>query len=103
MRTCSVGFLPPSFAVCLVLLVGAMLFSRTFVNLRAVDLGFNPEHVLSIDTRVPLYQTLTPNRWHVLASQMTEALERLRSLPGVLAVAAASDLPVSGRLTTTEV
>lgn len=95
--------LSAEFAVCLVLLVGAMLFARTFVNLRAVDLGFNPEHVISIETRVPLYQTLTPNRWQLLASQATEALERVRAVPGVLAAAAASDLPLSGNLTTTEV
>jgi putative ABC transport system permease protein len=91
------------FAVCLVLLVGAMLFARTFVNLRAVDLGFDPEHVLSIDTRVPIYQTLAPNRWQVLASETTEALAHVRAVPGVLAAAAASDLPLAGHITTTDV
>jgi putative ABC transport system permease protein len=40
-------------AVCLVLLVGAMLFAQTFLRLRAVDLGFDPEHVLSVEARVP--------------------------------------------------
>lgn len=91
------------FAVCLVLLVGAMLFARTFVNLRAVDLGFDPEHVIGIETRVPIYQTLAPNRWQLLASQTTEALERVRAVPGVTAASAASDLPLSGNLTTTDV
>lgn len=91
------------FAVCLVLLVGAMLFAHTFVNLRAVDLGFDPEHVISIETRVPIYQTLAPNRWQLLASQTTEALDRVRAVPGVLAASAASDLPLSGNLTTTDV
>ncbi len=91
------------FAVCLVLLVGAMLFGRTFVNLRAVDLGFDPEHVISIETRVPIYQTLAPNRWQLLASQTTEALHRVRAVPGVIAASAASDLPLSGNLTTTDV
>lgn len=95
--------LASEFAVCLVLLVGAMLFARTFVNLRAVDLGFNPEHVISIETRVPLYQTLAPNRWQLLASQTTAALERVRAVPGVLAASAASGLPLSGNLTTTAV
>ncbi len=91
------------FAVCLVLLVGAMLFARTFVNLRAVDLGFDPEHVISIETRVPIYQTISPNRWQLLASQTTEALDRVRGVPGVIAASAASDLPLSGNLTTTDV
>lgn len=90
-------------AVCLVLLVAAMLFARTFVNLRAVDLGFEPAHVISIDTRVPIYQTLAPNRWQLLATTTSEALDRVRNLPGVIAASATSDLPLSGNLTTTDV
>ncbi len=90
-------------AVCLVLLVGAMLFAQTFVRLRAVDLGFNPEHVISVETRVPIYRTLAPNRWQLLASQASEALERVRRLPGVLGAAATSDLPLAGNLMMTDV
>ena len=45
-------------AVCLVLVVGAMLFAQTFVRLQAIDLGFDPEHVISVETRVPIYRTL---------------------------------------------
>jgi predicted permease len=90
-------------AVSLVLLVGAMLFAQTFVRLNAVDLGFDPEHVISIETRVPIYRTLAPNRWQLLASDTSEALQRLRSVPGVQAVAAARDLPLDGNLLTTEI
>lgn len=90
-------------AVCLVLLVGATLFAQTFVRLRAVDLGFDPEHVISVETRVPIYRTLAPNRWQLLASQTSEALERVRAVPGVLAAAATSDLPLAGNLTATDV
>ncbi len=90
-------------AVCLTLLVGAMLFAQTFVRLRAVDLGFDPEHVISVETRVPIYRILAPNRWQLLASDTGQALERMRSLPGVVAAAAASDLPLAGNLMTTEI
>ncbi|MCW5556498.1 MAG: ABC transporter permease [Verrucomicrobiae bacterium] len=90
-------------AVCLVLLVGAMLFAQTFVRLRTVDLGFNPEQVISVDARIPIYRTLAPNRWQLLASDTEQALERVRSLPGVLAAAAASDPPLAGNLMTTEI
>lgn len=90
-------------AVCLVLLVGATLFARTFVNLRAVDLGFDPAHVISVETRIPLYQSLAPNRWQLLAAQTTEVLDRVRAVRGVIAAAAASDLPLAGNLTSTEV
>jgi len=90
-------------AMCLVLLVGAMLFAQTFLRLRAVDLGFNPERVISIETRVPIYRTLAPNRWQLLASQTSEALARVRAVPGVLAAAATSDLPLAGNMMTTEI
>lgn len=90
-------------AVCLVLLVGAMLFAQTFARLRAVDLGFDPEHVISVETRVPIYRTLAPNRWQLLASDTRQALERMRAVPGVVAAAATSDLPLGGNLMTTEI
>jgi putative ABC transport system permease protein len=90
-------------AVCLVLLVGAMLFAQTFVRLRAVDLGFDPEHVISVETRVPIYRTLAPNRWQLLASDTRQALDRMRALPGLVAAAATSDLPLAGNLMTTEI
>jgi putative ABC transport system permease protein len=90
-------------AVCLVLLVGAMLFAQTFVRLRAVDLGFDPEHVISVETRVPIYRTLAPNRWQLLAWDTKQALERMRAVPGLVAAAATSDLPLAGNLMTTEI
>ncbi len=90
-------------AVCLVLLVGAMLFAQTFVRLRALDLGFDPEHVISVETRVPIYRTLAPNRWQLLASDTRQALERMRAVPGLVAAAATSDLPLAGNLMTTEI
>jgi putative ABC transport system permease protein len=90
-------------AMCLVLLVGAMLFIQTFVRLKTIDLGFDPEHVISIDARVPFYRTLARNRWQLLATDTSAVLHRLRSIPGVQAVSATSDVPLSGNLLTTEV
>jgi putative ABC transport system permease protein len=90
-------------AVCLVLLVGAVLFAQTFLRLRAVDLGFDPENVISVETRVPIYRTLAPNRWQLLASQTSEALARVRAVPGVLAASATSDLPLAGNVMSTEI
>jgi hypothetical protein len=76
---------------------------RTFVRLKAVDLGFDPEHVISIEARVPIYRTLAPDRWQLLASDTSAALQRLRSVPGVQAVSATRDLPLAGNLLTTEI
>ncbi len=90
-------------AVSLVLLVGAILFIQTFVRLKAIDLGFDPEHVISIEARVPIYRTSAPNRWQLLAADTSAVLRRLRSIPGVQAVSTTTDLPLSGNLMTTEV
>ena len=90
-------------AVSLVLLVGAILFIQTFVRLKAIDLGFDPAHVISIEARVPIYRTSAPNRWQLLAADTSAVLRRLRSIPGVQAVSTTTDLPLSGNLMTTEV
>ena len=90
-------------AICLVLLVGAMLLVQTFVRLKALNLGFNPEHVISIDTRVPIYRTRARDRWQRLASDTSAALQRLKSIPGVQAASVARDLPLAGNLLTTEI
>ena len=90
-------------ALCLVLLVGAMLLTQSFVRLKAIDLGFDPAHVISIDARFPLYRTLAPNRWQRIAADTTAILERIRAVPGVRDASATSDVPLSGNLLMTEV
>jgi putative ABC transport system permease protein len=89
-------------AACLVLVLGALLFTQTFVRLNDRDLGFDPAHVISIDARMPIYRSLDPNRWQRLASDTSAALERLRATPGVDHASATSDPPLSGNLLTTD-
>ncbi len=80
------------FAVSLVLLVAAGLLLRSFWELFKVQLGFNPEHVLSIQTWLPvpndpktdIYGTPTKE-----AALLREILRRNRTLPGVEEVAVA--------------
>jgi len=79
-------------AVALVLLVGSGLLIKTFWNLRSVDAGFNPDHLLTM--RVELPET----RYKEVAPQTrfrTQTLEGINSLPGVQA-AMVSELPLSG-------
>src|SRR3954468_11764217 len=45
-------------AIVVVLLTGALLLVRTFVNLRRVDLGFETEHVIEVETRWPVGRVL---------------------------------------------
>lgn len=85
-------------AVCLVLVVGAVLFIRTLTHLHRVDLGFNPAQIIAIDARFPMYRTTGRNRWQLLARDTTAALEELRTIPGIESVSAINHAPLSRTL-----
>lgn len=80
------------FALSLMLLVSAGLLLRSFWELFKVQLGFNPDHVLSVQTWLPvpndpktdIYGTATQE-----AALLREILRRNRALPGVEEVAVA--------------
>ena len=77
-------------ALAIVLLTGAGLMMRTFLNLRAVDTGFNTENVLTVTLDLPQGSYATAGR----AQQFQrDALERLRAVPGLGAVGAVNWLP----------
>ncbi len=67
-------------ALSLLLLIGAGLLLRSLRNLQAVDLGFQPEHVLMFD----LAQTPpTTNRDTALADIARQTYDRVNNIPGV--------------------
>jgi predicted permease len=71
-------------AISLLLLGGAGLFVRTLQNLRNMDFGFNPEHVLLLTIEPSLAR-------YDAARQQTlyrDALERFNAVPGVQAAGA---------------
>ena len=81
--------------LALVLLVGAALFVRTFVNLRAVDPGFDARHVLTMN------MSLGGARFGTAAAVgelMRAGRERLATLPGVEVAASACCVPLRGGL-----
>jgi len=77
-------------AFSLVLLAGAGLMIRSLGNLLAVNLGFNPQNVITLRLSVP------EARYSVerTASFYRELQERVRALPGVQAVGIVNQLPV---------
>ena len=80
-------------ALSLVLLTSAGLLMRSFINLQTVELGLDPERLLSL--RVPL----GGERYKTAAAQETflrEVLPRIRAIPGVLAATTTTGLPVFG-------
>ncbi|HEX6802187.1 MAG TPA: ABC transporter permease [Terriglobales bacterium] len=80
-------------ALSLVLLVGAGLLIRTLWNLRGVNPGFEPEHVLTMSVGVAETDYSTPEQeWAFL----DEVLRRVRALPGMKAAGVTDSLPLTG-------
>ena len=79
-------------ATSLLLLVAAGLFVRTLLNLNAVELGFNREHLLlfTVNARQAGYQGDSLARFY------DTLRSRLASIPGVRSATASSMLLVSG-------
>ena len=80
-------------ALALVLLTGAGLLLRTFFNLQHVNMGFQPEHVLTFHTDLP--DKRYPKDEDSIRFYKNLAA-RLRSLPGVQVVGVSSDIPWTG-------
>jgi predicted permease len=79
-------------ALSLVLLVGALLFSRSLRNLLNVDLGFQRTGILI--TGVDLTQLNLPTERRAVYKR--DLLERIRSTPGVNSAAEAAIIPTEG-------
>jgi len=75
----------------LVLLVGAGLLFRSFARLMEVNVGFDPDHLLTFNLGLP--SSTDPVRQLAFYQQV---VQRLQALPGVEAVGAISRLPLSG-------
>jgi putative ABC transport system permease protein len=80
-------------AVALVLLVASGLLLRSFEKMRAVDLGFRPDHVLAAAYSLPQKQYATQPAVNEFNDQL---IRRLQQLPGVKSVGVTSFLPATG-------
>jgi predicted permease len=79
-------------ATALMLLTAAGLLLRSFARMRAVDPGFEPEHIVSASFDLPnaRYQSQTQvDGFH------QELLRRLNELPGAKSAALATNLPIA--------
>jgi putative ABC transport system permease protein len=79
-------------ALSFVLLVGSGLMIRSFVALQRAEPGYDPANVLTFST--PNLRLPDPAAREAFMRRMRE---RLRALPGVVDVTAASPLPLDGR------
>ena len=80
-------------ALALVLVIGATLAVRSFARLLAVNLGFRPDHLLTLQIDTPSAQFAKPQQ---TAAFVRQAVERVRAIPGVTHVADAPFAPLSG-------
>jgi putative ABC transport system permease protein len=78
-------------ALAMILLAGAGLLVVSFLQLRGVETGFNPENVVTADLgRMPDGYRSGAR----LAALEAQIVERVRSVPGVQAAATATNLPL---------
>ena len=87
------GLVAGQVALSLVLVVGAGMFLKTLGNLLAVDPGFDPRHILTIN--VDVQQAAIPKGERVRVFH--EMLDRLRATPGVVSAASEDLSPISGQ------
>jgi putative ABC transport system permease protein len=78
-------------ALALILLIGSGLMIRTYFKLRAIELGFNPDSILTM-------QIILPTKRYEQGSKKVifyrELLERVKAIPGVSRVSAAQTPPL---------
>jgi len=80
-------------ALAMVLVVGAGLMTTTLWRLHRVDLGFEPSGVLSFRLQPP---SLNGGSIDDVRGYFDGLVQRIRALPGVVAVGASQHLPLTG-------
>ncbi len=87
------AFVAAEIAIAIVLLVGAGLMIRTFLALRAIDPGWNPDGVVTLEVSLAGTSHAAPEQREPVYRQL---LERIRAVPGVAAAGAINHLPIAG-------
>ncbi len=88
------GLVIAEMTLAVVLLMGAGLLIRSFIELTRVDPGFEPERAIAF--RLTMQGDEYQNAQQI-RGRVGTLLERLRALPGVNVAAATTVLPLSGR------
>jgi putative ABC transport system permease protein len=80
-------------ALALLLLIGSGLLLKSFAKLRSVELGFNPDRLLTMSLRLPFSDYEEPAQ---RVSYFQTTLANLQRLPGVEAAGICFSLPMTG-------
>jgi predicted permease len=81
-------------AVSLMLMVGALLFTRSLYNLITQDAGFVQDGILQTDINLAPLNLPVEQRYEF----KREVVNRLRAMPGVEAAASATNVPLGGNV-----
>jgi putative ABC transport system permease protein len=79
-------------ALAVVLVIGAGLMVRSLAQLGRIDLGFNPEHLLTMRVQLPAAAYDTPDKVVAFYAQL---MQRVRTLPGVEHAGIVRSLPLA--------
>ncbi|HVG21575.1 MAG TPA: ABC transporter permease [Blastocatellia bacterium] len=82
-------------ALTVLLLIGAGLMIKSFYSLQKVQLGFNPENVLTMQVNLPAIKYAEDSQ---ITSFYDQVLQRVQALPGVQAAGAATSIPLMDRV-----
>jgi putative ABC transport system permease protein len=87
------SFAVAQIALSMVLLIGAALFVRSFMNLRGKTGGIESSHLLTMRFFMPgtRYDSAGP-----VAARVEDVLRRVEALPGVVSAASSNLIPLSG-------
>jgi predicted permease len=86
-------------ALAVVLTLGAGLLLRSFLAVLAIDPGFSPDHLLTLQVAMPAKYS-TPDK---LRAAYADLFTRLESIPGVAAVGGTTRLPLGSTNVSTKV
>ena len=89
------GFVVAEIALALILLTGAGLVIRSFLQLRSVELGFQPKPLVAMTLDLPAARYKDATAIHQLQDRL---LENVAHLPGVISAAAVNWRPLGGAL-----
>ena len=92
-------FVAVELALCIVLLVGAGLLTRSFLRVQREPLGFAPDHLLTAEFRLPAAKYKNDT---LIAQFADQALAHLRAVPGIRSAALLGSVPLSGNWATTQ-
>ena len=83
-------------AITLVLVIGAGLLGRSFMKVLEVDPGFRVDKIVAMDVSLPWVED--PRTKSAQGMFYSNLIDRLKQIPGVRGVGAASALPMTGGL-----